>query len=103
MAKFLVTWSANPSMWPTDPKQLLGVLEMAAAGGTQVLNSGKVSEMGWLNPQDGFAVFESDSKEAVLGITSGFFPFYNQDVREIVPFASGTEAMLQTARQNASH
>ena len=102
MARYLVLWKANPAAWPTDPKESLAVLEGATAGGDALLLSGAIKELGWLTPQEGYALFEADSKEAVLGMINGFFPHYIQDVREVVPWESGKNALLASARQATS-
>ena len=102
MSRFLVTWKANASAWPTDPKQALKVLETATGGGDQLLSSGAAKEIGWLTAQEGFAIFEADAKESVLGMVQGFFPYYSQDVREITPWDKATKAMLASAREASS-
>ena len=102
MPRYMVLWSANPSAWPGDPKQALAVLEAATGGGDQLLAAGGLKELGWFTAQDGYAIFEADSKEAVLGMVQPFFPYYAQDVREIVPWESGKRAILDSARRAAS-
>lgn len=102
MARYMVTWKANASVWPTEPKQLLDVVEGAIGGGDHLLATGAIKEMGWFTPQEGFAIFEADAKEAVLGMVQGFFPYFSQDVREIVPWESGTNAILSSARAAAA-
>jgi len=102
MPRYMVQWSANPSAWPTDPKQALAVLEGAIAGGDQLLTAGAIKELGWFSAQDGYAIFEADSKEIVLGMVLPFFPYYGQDVREIVPWERAKQAILDSARQAAS-
>ena len=102
MARYLVLWSANPAVWPTDPKQALAVLEGATAGGDHLLNSGGAKELGWFTAQNGYAIFEADSKGKVLGMVQPFYPFYEQEIHEIVPWAQGKEALLASARQAAS-
>jgi hypothetical protein len=102
MSRFLVTWEANPSVWPTDSKQALAVLEAATGGGDRLLSSGAAKEIGWLSAQEGFAIFEADSKDSVLGMVQGFFPYYSQDVREIVPWDKATKAILSSARAASS-
>jgi hypothetical protein len=102
MARYMVSWSANPSAWPTDPKEVLGALEAATGGGDQLLAGGAAKELGWFTPQEGYAIFEADSKESVLGMVQGFFPYYTQDVREIVSWDAGKKAILDSARQAAS-
>ena len=102
MARYMVTWSANPSAWSTDPKEALAALEGAIGGGDHLLAQGAIKEMGWFTAQASFAIFEADSKENVLGMVQGFFPYYTPDVREIVPWEAGKNAVLDSARQAAS-
>ena len=102
MSRYLVTWKANASVWPTDPKQSLAVLEMALGGGTQLRDAGAIKEIGMFTPQEGFAIFEADSTDAILGMVQGFFPYYSQDIREIVPWENGKQAILVSARQAAA-
>ena len=99
MSRYLVLWRANAAAWPTDPKQYLAVLEGAVGGGDQLLKSGAAKEIGWLSPQGGYALFEADSKESVLGMVQGFFPYYTQSVQEIVPWEKGKQSIVQSARQ----
>jgi hypothetical protein len=98
----MVLWKANPAAWPADPKQILAVLEGATGGGDQLVKAGAAQELGWFTPQEGYAIFKADSKEAVLGMVQGFFPYYIQDVREIVSWDAGKQAILESARQAAS-
>ena len=100
--RYLVTWRANASVWPTDPKQALAVLEAAAGGGDHLRASGAIKDIGWFTPQEGFAIFEADTKASVLGMVQGFFPYYSQEVREIVPWETGTRALIESARQASS-
>ena len=102
MARYMVQWKANPSVWPTDSKEALAVLEATTGGGDQLLKAGAIKEMGWFNSHEGFAIFESDSKESVLGMVQGFFPYFSPDVREIVSWDAGKQAILAGARQAAS-
>ena len=102
MSRYLVLWKANPSAWPTDPKQLADILDGVTGAGSAMLASGAIAELGWLTPQEGYAVFEADSKAAVLGMVQGFFPLYTQDIHEIVPWEEGRTAILDSARQAAA-
>jgi hypothetical protein len=101
MARFLVTWRANPVAWPTDPKERLGVLEAALGGGDALLAGGAIKEFGWFTPQEGCAIFEAESKSSVIGMVQGFFPYYMQEVREIAPWEEAKKAILDSARQAA--
>ena len=102
MPRYMVLFQANPSVWPTDPKQALAALEGATGGGDHLLKTGAIKELGWFTPQEGYAIFEADSKASVLGMVQGFFPYYTQDVREVAPWEAGKQAILDSARQAAS-
>jgi hypothetical protein len=102
MPRYMVSWKANASVWPTDPKQALAVLEGAIGGGEQLLKGGAAKELNWFTPQEGYGIFEADSKATVLGAVHGFFPYYSQEVREVAPWESASKAMLDSARQAAA-
>ena len=53
MSRYMVSWKANPSAWPTDPKQALTVIEGAIAGGDQLIKAGAAKELNWFTPQEG--------------------------------------------------
>ena len=102
MPRYMVLYKANPSAWPTDPKQVLAVLEGVFAGGDQLLKAGALKEVGWFTAQDGYAIFEADSKDKVLGMVNPFFPYYSQEIHEIVSWEKGKEALLASARRAAA-
>ena len=102
MARYLVLWRVNPAAWPTDPKQSLAVWQMAAGGGDALLKSGALKELSWLSSEMGLAIFEADSKAAVMGMVQPFFPMFTQEIHEIVPWEAGKQALLNSASQVAS-
>jgi len=101
MTRYMVLYKANPSAWPVDPKQFVNVLEGTFVGGDQLLASGALKEVGWFSPQEGYAIFEADSKDKVLGMVQPFFPYYSQEIREIVSWENAKEALLGSARMAA--
>jgi hypothetical protein len=40
--------------------------------------------------------------DKVIGIINAFFPFYSQEIHEIIPWEKTKEAILASARMNAS-
>jgi len=100
--RYLLTWKANASAWPTDPKQVLTILQEVFASADQLLESGAAKELNWLTAQEGYGIFEADSKAKVLGLVHGFFPLYSQDVREVAPWDGTKQAILDSARQAAT-
>ena len=102
VARYLILYRANPAAWPTDPKQALAVLEGAIAGGDQLIKMGAAKEVGWITPQDGYALFEADSLDQLLGMIQPFFPYFTQEIHEVVSWDKGKDAILNSARQAAS-
>ncbi len=102
MSRYMVLFKGNPSAWPTDPKQILAVWEAVIAGGDQLLKMGPLKEVGWFTPLEGYAMFETDSKEKMLGMVSPFFPYYTQEIHEIVSWEKAKEALLSSARRVAA-
>ena len=102
MARYLVSWKANAAAWPSDSKGVLAAWQAAAGGGDHLLSAGALKELAWLSADEGFAIFEAESKAAVMGMIQPFFPHFSQDIREIVPWESGKQAILASARQAAS-
>lgn len=98
MNRYMVLYKANPTAWPVDPKLFVNVLEGAIAGGDQLLATGALKEVGWFTPQEGYGIFEADSKEKVLAMVQPFFPYYSQEIREIVSWDKAKEALLGSAR-----
>src|SRR6266702_7959383 len=102
MPRYMVLYRANPGVWPTDPKQALGILERVFAGSDYLFKEGALKEVGWFTPQEGYGIFEADSKEKVLELVEPFFPYYSQDIREIVSWERGKQAILAGAKTAAS-
>lgn len=98
----MVLFKANASTWPTDPKQLLTLWEGVIAGGDQLLKAGTVKEVGWFTNLEGYGVFEADSKAKVLASVNAFFPYYTQEIHEIVPWDEAKTALLSSARMAAA-
>ena len=102
MSKYMVLWKANATAWPTDPKGVLAMWEGTAAGADHLLSASAVNEIGWFASEEDYAILDAGSKEEVMGMVQPFFPYFSQDIREIVPWEKGKEAILRSAGQAAS-
>lgn len=101
MPKYMILFEANPSTWPTDPKQLLALWEKMLAGGDAFLKGGQLREVGWFTNTKGYAMIEADSKGKVLELVNAFFPFFTQEIQEIVPWEKAKESLLSSVRMAA--
>lgn len=102
MSRYVILYKAIPSAWPSDPEQVLSVWEKVIAGTDQLFMEGQLKEVGWFTNTEGYAFVESDSKDKVLSIVNYFFPYYSHEIHEVVPWEKAKEALLASARINAS-
>jgi len=102
MPRYMVLYKANPAAWPVDSKQALAVWEGVIAGGDALLKTGALQEVGWFTDQEGYGIFDADSKDIVLGMIQPFAPYYSPVIHEIVPWDKGKDALLGSARRSAS-
>jgi hypothetical protein len=101
MTRYMVLWKANPEKWPADLKQALNVWEGATGGADQLLKSGIAKEIGFFSEVEGYAIFEADSREKVMGAVAPFHPLFIQEIHEMVPWEKGKAAVLAGIRQAA--
>src|SRR5262249_33917373 len=100
MSRYLVLTRANAPIWTVAREESLPLLEAVPAGGDQLLKTG-TTQIGRLTAQEGYAIFEADSKDTVQGLIQPFFPYYSQDVHKTVPWDQAKSAMSERARQAA--
>ena len=101
MSRYMILFRANPSVFPTDPKQMLATAEATFEGADHLLETGVLEEVGWFTSAEGYAIQEADSKDKVIELISAFFPYFSQEVHEIVPHDKAKEAILASARRAA--
>jgi hypothetical protein len=80
----------------------VAILERVLAGGDYLLKEGSLKEVGWFTPQDGYGIFDAESKEKVLELIQPFFPYYSQEIHEIVSWEREKQAILAGAKAAAS-
>jgi hypothetical protein len=88
---------------PTKRPQIYAQNSPGEGGRDQLLKDGQqLKEVERFSNIEGYAIFESDSMDKVLGMINAFFPFYSQEIHEIIPWEKAKEAILASARMNAS-
>ncbi len=101
MAKYIIRFKVNPEAWPTDPASVLKAWEGVVVGGTALLADGTVAEINYTSGLAGYAIMEAPSKNAVIELCTPFFPLFNQEIEEAVPWAEATAAILGGAKAAA--
>ncbi len=101
MAKYIIRFKTNPEAWPTDPAEVFALWEGVVGAGTALLEGGTLAEISWTSTLEGYAIMEASSKDAALGVATPFFPLFNQEIDEVVPWAEATSAILAGAKAAA--
>ena len=101
MAKYIIRFKTNPAAWPTDPAEVLKAWEGVVSSSTALLENGTLAEANWTSGLAGYAIMEASSKDAVLKVTTPFFPLFNPEIDEAVPWAEATAAILGAAKAAA--
>jgi hypothetical protein len=83
-------------------KQVLNLWQGVAAGADQLLKAGIAKEIGFFSEVEGYAIVEADSREKVMGAIAPFHPLFTQEIREMIPWERGRDAVLAGLRQAAT-
>ena len=101
MANYIIRFKTNPEAWPADPAQVLALWEGVIGGGNALIEGGILAEINWTSNLAGYAIMEASSKDAVFGAVTPFFPLFDQEIDEVVPWAEGSSAILSGAKAAA--
>jgi hypothetical protein len=102
MAKFLSLWRIGPSApWPTDPTELAEVYETLFAEIDNMLKEGELLETGFFQgATSGYVLATGEAKDSFKRAFS-FYPFFEIEGREIVPYETGKEVMRGVLKAKA--
>src|SRR5439155_4889526 len=102
MPRYMVLYQAVPENWPKDPKEIQSMWEGIIAGTDQMLKAGITKEGGLFTNFEGYAIFQAESMDKVIGYVSPFFPYWTETIREIGEWDKSKESLLGSLRQAAS-
>ena len=102
MATYQVHFWANPTQWPSDPKQLLALWEQTAQAVDALVETGAMQPPQYITASEGYVRLDADSKSAAIALVAPFFPNWSTDIDELVPWDQAKKAILGAARQVAS-
>ena len=101
MAKYIIRFKTNSEAWPANPAEVLALWEGVIGGANALLEGGTLEEISWTSGLEGYAIMEASSKDAVIGVVTPFFPLFDQEISEVVPWAEATSAILRGAKAAA--
>ncbi len=82
-----------------EAKQLAIWQAMVGDADTLVEKDSPVKFTGWINNTEGYVLVEAESKAEVIGICARFWPYFHNDIMEIVPTAEAGPAILAGAME----
>ncbi len=86
MARFLIIWHINPTLFPDDPEEYAKFIEKVWAGIDDLIKKGVVEEMGaFLDGMTGFAIANAESRD-VYRILNMHEPYWDFEVNEIISY-----------------
>ncbi len=99
MAKFLVLWHRNVlAPWPVDRIKIAEDLEEIFDAIERYVDSGIITETSFFVQADsGSFIFEGTSED-VLRLASFFSPVIKFDIKEMIPYKTGKDTMLESLR-----
>lgn len=84
MAKYFMTWEADESLWPTDPKELNALVSKLSEMVKQDMKEGKTSDWGiFVGGDKGYAISEGNALDLYKGMQR-FHPYINFMVHEVL-------------------
>lgn len=101
MAKYLIHFVANASAFPTDPAATLAVWEAAISAGNAMIDAGVFTAIEFISNMEGYATVEAESKSRAIQASASFFPYFTQNIDEVVAWGDATAAILAGARAAA--
>lgn len=100
MPMYLCHYTCNPAAWPVDRKKEIEVwTSMVKDADMLAEGEGPVKFNGWITNTEGYALVEAKSKKEVILLCARFWPYFHNDIREIVPAHEAGEAILAGATQ----
>ena len=100
MPHYINHFTCNSDAWPTDHEKQMAVWQaMVGDADKLVQEDSPVKFTGWISNTEGYVLVEADSKAEVIGVCARFWPFFHNDIMEIVPTAEAGAAILAGVKQ----
>ena len=91
MPLYQLHYKANPTLWPSDPKENLEMWEESTHAAEALLESGSLHDLHLVTPTEGYARLTAESKTTALAIAASFFPMFTNEIVELIPLERGED------------
>ena len=99
MPMYLCHHRCNHETWPVDRQEQMKVWAAIVKDAVELIEDGPVKYAGWISNTEGYALVEASSKSEVLRLCARFWPFFHNDVMEIVAMSEAGPAILAGVRE----
>ena len=98
LAHFINHFTCDAAAWPKDREGEIGVWKKMVGDADQLVDKDSpVIFTGWISNTEGYVLLEADTKAEVIGVCARFWPYFHNDIMEIVPTAEAGPAILAGA------
>ncbi len=99
MPNFINPFTCDPAAWPKDHQGEIEIWEkMVGDADHLVEEDSPVIFTGLISNTEGYVLLEADTKAEVIGVCARFWPYFHNDIMEIVPTAEAGPAILAGAK-----
>ena len=100
MPTYLCRFKANPSAWPVDRKGQVEVWSSIIKDAHNLTEGeGPVKFIGWANNTEGYGLHEATSKAEAIRLCAKFWPYFYNEILELVPTPEAGDAILKGATE----
>jgi hypothetical protein len=93
-------FTCDPSAWPNDHAGEIEIWKKMVGDADQLVEEDSpVIFTGWISNTEGYVLLEADTKAEVIGVCARFWPYFHNDIMEIVPTAEAGPAILAGATE----
>ncbi|MEM7445050.1 MAG: hypothetical protein AAF414_17145 [Pseudomonadota bacterium] len=93
-------FTCDPTAWPADRKGQIDVWRyMVGDADALVEEDSPVKFTGWVSNSEGYVLLEAGSKAEVIQICAKFWPYFHNDIMEVVPTAEAGKAILAGVKE----
>ena len=98
MPIFLTHYKAIAADWPTNRDREIAVWRSMAGHSKELVeDDSAVKFSGWISNSEGYSVVEADSKAEVIRLCAKFWPYFHNEIHELVPTDVAGPAILAGA------
>lgn len=100
MPHYINHFICNPAAWPTDQEDAKALWEAMVGDANELVDDDSpVRFTGWISDTEGYVLLEADNKAEVIRLCARFWPYFHNDIMEIVPMAEAGAAILAGVKE----